>query len=65
MNALTVTRKVPGAIISLCAGSAKQGEVRDFSYGDLQRLSNRFANVLRGTWHRQRRPGVCFSRPDS
>ena len=26
----------------------KQGEVRDFSYGDLQRLSNRFANVLRG-----------------
>ena len=26
----------------------KQGEPRDFSYGDLQRLSNRFANVLRG-----------------
>ena len=26
----------------------KQGELRDFSYGDLQRLSNRFANVLRG-----------------
>jgi acetyl-CoA synthetase len=26
----------------------KQGETRDFSYGDLQRLSNRFANVLRG-----------------
>jgi acetyl-CoA synthetase len=26
----------------------KDGEVRDFSYGDLQRLSNRFANVLRG-----------------
>ncbi len=26
----------------------KQGEARDFSYGDLQRLSNRFANVLRG-----------------
>src|SRR4249919_3862742 len=26
----------------------KQGEVRDFSYVDLQRLSNRFANVLRG-----------------
>jgi acetyl-CoA synthetase len=26
----------------------KQGEVRDFSYGDLQRLSNRFANALRG-----------------
>ncbi|HYA27776.1 MAG TPA: acetate--CoA ligase [Acidobacteriota bacterium] len=25
----------------------KQGEVRDFTYGDLQRLSNRFANVLR------------------
>jgi acetyl-CoA synthetase len=27
---------------------SKDGEVRDFSYGDLQRLSNRFANVLRG-----------------
>jgi acetyl-CoA synthetase len=26
----------------------KQGEVRDFSYGDLRRLSNRFANGLRG-----------------
>jgi acetyl-CoA synthetase len=26
----------------------KQGEVRDFTYGDLHRLSNRFANVLRG-----------------
>jgi acetyl-CoA synthetase len=26
----------------------KQGEVRDYSYADLQRLSNRFANVLRG-----------------
>ncbi|MBI4525062.1 MAG: acetate--CoA ligase [Deltaproteobacteria bacterium] len=26
----------------------KQGEVRDFTYGDLQALSNRFANVLRG-----------------
>ena len=26
----------------------KQGEVRDFSYGDLYRLSNRFANVLCG-----------------
>ena len=26
----------------------KQGEVRDFSYGDLHQLSNRFANVLRG-----------------
>ncbi|HEU4344909.1 MAG TPA: acetate--CoA ligase [Candidatus Binatia bacterium] len=26
----------------------KQGEVRDFSYIDLYRLSNRFANVLRG-----------------
>lgn len=25
----------------------KQGEVRDFSYSDLQRLINRFANVLR------------------
>jgi acetyl-CoA synthetase len=25
----------------------KQGEVRDFTYGDLQHLSNRFANVLR------------------
>jgi acetyl-CoA synthetase len=25
----------------------KQGEVRNFTYGDLQRLSNRFANVLR------------------
>jgi acetyl-CoA synthetase len=26
----------------------KQGEVRDFTYGDLSALSNRFANVLRG-----------------
>jgi acetyl-CoA synthetase len=26
----------------------KQGDVRDFTYGDLHRLSNRFANVLRG-----------------
>jgi acetyl-CoA synthetase len=26
----------------------KQGEVRDFSFRDLQRLSNRFANLLRG-----------------
>jgi len=26
----------------------KQGEVRDFRYGELQRLANRFANVLRG-----------------
>jgi acetyl-CoA synthetase len=26
----------------------KQGEVRDYSYADLHRLSNRFANVLRG-----------------
>src|SRR4249920_1870820 len=26
----------------------KQGEVRDFSYGDLHQLSNRFVNVLRG-----------------
>ena len=26
----------------------KQGEARDFSYGDLQQLSNKFANVLRG-----------------
>ena len=25
----------------------KQGDMRDFTYGDLQRLSNRFANVLR------------------
>ena len=25
----------------------KQGQVRDYSYGDLHRLSNRFANVLR------------------
>jgi acetyl-CoA synthetase len=25
----------------------KQGQVRDFSYGDLERLTNRFANVLR------------------
>jgi acetyl-CoA synthetase len=26
----------------------KQGDVRNLTYGDLQRLSNRFANVLRG-----------------
>ncbi|HTN70074.1 MAG TPA: acetate--CoA ligase, partial [Methylomirabilota bacterium] len=26
----------------------KEGEVRNFTYGDLHRLSNRFANVLRG-----------------
>jgi acetyl-CoA synthetase len=26
----------------------KQGELRDFTFADLQRLSNRFANVLRG-----------------
>jgi len=26
----------------------KEGEVRDYSYADLQRLTNRFANVLRG-----------------
>ena len=26
----------------------KQGEVRDFTYGDLRGLSNRFANILRG-----------------
>ena len=26
----------------------KQGEVRDFSYGELQRLATRFANVLSG-----------------
>ena len=26
----------------------KQGDVRDFTYGDLQRLSSRFANVLQG-----------------
>jgi acetyl-CoA synthetase len=26
----------------------KQGQVRDYTYADLQRLSNRFANVLRG-----------------
>ena len=48
MNALTVTRKVPGALISLCAGSAKMGRRAISAMLRLQRLSNRFANVLRG-----------------
>jgi acetyl-CoA synthetase len=35
-----------GAITWPCAGWAKTGSVRDFTYGDLQEQSNRFANVL-------------------
>jgi acetyl-CoA synthetase len=44
---VAVTRKVP-ARSSRLRWLGKQGEVRDFSYVDLQWLSNRFANVLRG-----------------